>query len=494
MKSSLSARAIRMALPAALLLLMLGGCVQGPRSVGEGASSGDLNIIIFMADGWGFHQMEAASLYQHGWRRGQIYHQFPVRMAAATYPHGSGYDPAKAWERFEYFMTGHTDSAAAATAMSTGHKTLNRRVGIDPDGEHLTHLMHRAQKRGMAAGVVSSVPIVDATPTGFAIHLEDRWNHERLAQLMIRKSGLDMILAGGHPYYDGSGRRYESPEDHQYFLVGGKEDWERIVAGRAGTEGGRPPWRLVETLDEFRSLQTGRVEDRILGIPRTHRTLQYDRDGNGDAQPFEVPFIEGIPTLVDLTLAGLNILNRQGNGFVIMIEGGAIDWAGHHNNSPRLIEEHVDFDKAIVAAVDWVERNSSWDNTLMIVVSDHECGYLLGPGSGPDADPMWRPVAYRGKGVMPAFEWHSKNHTNQLVPFFAKGIGAKRFGEFVEGIDPEYGPYIHLAAIGRLTAELVEGRPLTTHRPATGHKNTKHPVSTNGECSSCMNTQTTTAQ
>ena len=207
--------------------------------------------------------------------------------------------------------------------------------------------------------------------------------------------------------------------------------------------------------DEFLELIDGEVTDRILGIPRVRGGLQYDRDGNGDAEPFEVPFIEGIPTLEQMTRAALNVLSQQGDGFFVMVEGGAIDWAGHHNNSPRLIEEHVDFDNAVQAAVDWVEAHSSWNETLIIVTSDHECGYLLGPGSGPDAEPMFRPVEHRGKGVMPGLEWHSDGHTNKLIPFFARGIGAEQFREHIIDIDPERGPYLHIKAVGRVGFELL---------------------------------------
>lgn len=461
-------------LASALLVGLLAGCASNAVSEQptDPAVQPVRHIIVFVADGSGYHHMEAASLYQFGWRGGQVYQDFPVRLAAATYPHGGSYDPERAWEDFEYFKEGATDSAAAATAMSTGVKTKSGRVGIGPDGERLTHLAHRAQRRGMAAGVISSGPIVDATPTSFAIHAEDRWDFESIARKMIEESALDMILAGGHPLYDGDGQRFEDPEDHEYFLVGGKELWEKILAGEAG---GQRPWRLVETREAFLDLIEAETDDRILGIPRTHRTLQYDRGGNGEAEPFEVPFIEGGATLEEKTRAGLNVLSQQGDGFFVMIEAGAIDWAGHHNNSPRLIEEHVDFDNAVKAAVEWVETNSSWDETLMIVTSDHECGYLLGPDSGPEASPMWQPVRYRGKGEMPGFEWYSDNHTNKLVPFFARGAAAERFREHTIDIDPQRGPYLHLRAIGRLGIELIEHeRPATSQlisRPADAARN-----------------------
>ncbi len=415
------------------------------------------NIILFVADGWGYHHMEASSIYQFGRRDGQIYQDFPVHLAAATYMHGGDYDPQRAWADFDYFRRGATDSAAAATAMSTGRQTSSGRIGVCPDGERLTHLADHALRRGMAAGVVTSVPLGHATPAGFVAHNEDRGDRAGIGRQMIEESKLDLIMGTGHPLYDNDGRRLDE-QDHDYSHVGGEDVWHRILAGEAGNSGGDRPWRFVETRQEFLELIDGEVEDRILGVPRVDRTLQYRRRGNGDTDPFVVPFIEGIPTLEEMTRGALNVLSQRGDGFFVMVEGGAIDWAGHGNNSPRLIEEHVDFDNAVRAAVEWVEANSSWDETLMIVTSDHECGYLLGPDSGPEASPMWQPIENRGKGEMPGHEWHSTGHTNKLVPFLVRGAAAERFEDYVIGTDPERGPYVHISAIGRLGKELLSGK------------------------------------
>lgn len=64
-----------------------------------------------------------------------------------------------------------------------------------------------------------------------------------------------------------------------------------------------------------------------------------------------------------------------------MSEGGAIDWMGHANDMPRFIEEQIDFNAAVDAVIEWVEANSSWDETLLIVTSDHETGGIWGEGT-----------------------------------------------------------------------------------------------------------------
>ncbi|MEO1239799.1 MAG: hypothetical protein AAFW64_09150 [Pseudomonadota bacterium] len=107
-----------------------------------------------------------------------------------------------------------------------------------------------------------------------------------------------------------------------------------------------------------------------------------------------------------------------------------------------------------------VEANSSWDETLLIVTSDHECGGIWGEGTwtnsvgGPvaadmsdeaRADANYNPIADtfnaflavqdNGAGNMPGYQFASGNHTNDLVPLWAMGVGAERFEQFTRN-DP----------------------------------------------------------
>jgi alkaline phosphatase len=133
------------------------------------------NVIFLVGDGMGYHQIDAASLYQHGTARNQVsvdpdtgrverlpgrasqvYESFPLRLAAATYQHGHHYDPELAWGSFGWVRTTPPDSAATATALATGVRTYNAAIGVDPDGEPVGNLTERARELGKSAGVVSS--------------------------------------------------------------------------------------------------------------------------------------------------------------------------------------------------------------------------------------------------------------------------------------------------------------------------------------------------
>ncbi|MCK5455624.1 MAG: alkaline phosphatase, partial [Melioribacteraceae bacterium] len=238
---------------------------------------------------------------------------------------------------------------------------------------------------------------------------------------------------------------------------GGKEVWDALSNGTAGNDadgdGEVDPWTLIQDRESFQKFMTGETPNRLIGIFKSGQASQVERDTTGETwEPFSIPFIETIPTLSEMTMTTINVLDENQNGFLLMVEGGAIDWAAHAHVLSRTIEEQIDFNKAIEAACDWVEKNSSWDETLIIVTSDHETGYLLGPGSNSaDAATIvdkWKPLKNNGKGKMPGVEWFTGGHTNSLVPFYAKGPGSDLLLKRATRIDPVRGKFIDNTDVG----------------------------------------------
>lgn len=413
------------------------------------------NVIILIADGGGFNHFKSADYYRCGVIPCQRYEDFPVRLAMSTYPAGGDYDPNAAWSDFDYVENNPTDSAAAATAMATGIKSYNAAIGVDSDGNTILNLVERAEQLGKSTGIVTSVPFSHATPAGFVVHNRSRDNYRQIAADMVNISAADVIMGCAHPFYNADGGIKNTPL-HKYVSTA---VWNNLTNGSAGgdadADGIPDPWTLVETRVQFQSLAAGPTPKRVFGVPQVFEMLQVNRSGNAEAAPYETPLIGTVPTLEEMTLAALNVLDEDPDGFFLMVEGGAVDWTGHNNLSGRLIEEMDDFNKSVDAVISWVGENSSWDETLVIVTADHETGYLTGPGSGPQSEgPVWNDPVNNGIGNMPAMEWHSGTHTNSLVPFFAKGRGAQLFKDNIAGQDPVRGPYIDNTSIANVIFSL----------------------------------------
>lgn len=270
-----------------------------------------------------------------------------------------------------------TDSAAAGTALATGYKTNNGMLGLDPEGKTLKNLMEYAREAGKATGVTVTAIIPHATPAAFVAHHTARYHYDIVSEQMAN-SDLDIMIGGGwdnfYPKtFTGSRRR----DDRNLMLEM------------------RQKMPVVTTYEALKN--AGRVRQITAVLAPGHLPHASKRDY----------------TLGDLTEITLGILNKNDKGFVVMIEGSQIDLAAHANDMQRILDETFDFDCAVKVALDFAEADG---NTLVVITADHETGGLTFPYNSIE----------NGKIVDPKFS--SDNHTASMVPVFAYGPGAEKFG------------------------------------------------------------------
>ncbi len=449
------------------------------------------NVILMVADGAGFNTWLAASMYRGQVGR-EIYDQPGwVRLACTTFPLNTAtepkktgqqdpnvvYSPLKAWDPesgYKWLTSSATDSAAAATALSTGQKSYNNAINwSDLDqammGESLPEVAYRA---GKSAGVVTSVQWSHATPAALGgAHNRDRDNYAEIAREMLAAPYLQVIMGAGHPAFDKNGQPKKGElEEGDFRYVGGREEWEKLTSGQH--PGG---WTLIEKKEDFEKLTTGPAPKKVLGTAQVATTLQQARGGLIKmvlpGEPFAEPLNDNVPSLAVMVEGALNVLDDDPDGFFLMVEGGAIDWANHANQLHRMIEEQIDFFAAVEVVVNWVNKNSSWDETLVILTADHECGCLWGPDS--DKKPF-TPIQDAGLGKMPAARYNATKHTNSLVPLYAHGVGAKWFASLVRGEDPYAaqvwgisGKYVDNTDVARVLRSAILGQPVPVNHPVT---------------------------
>ena len=423
------------------------------------------NVILMISDGAGYNTFQATSMYQ-GKVGSQPYEQPGwVKLACSTHPlmrywyaSGTGqdaalvYGPQQAWDSnageygyvkgYDYLHMTATDSAAAATALSTGQKTYVGAINwtnspSDIGTGIIATIAHVARSEGRRVGVVTSVPWSHATPAALGgAHSDSRRNISEIANEMLNSPRLDVIMGCGHPGFDNDGEaRTTDPAYWNYQWVGGQETWDRLVAGThpAG-------WKLIQTKAEFEGL-TGAANPpgKLVGVPQVGSTLQQCRSGWSWDTPYADASVATVPSLQTMTRGALNALGRGTNGFFLMVEGGAVDWANHDNEPGRMIEEQIDFNQAVQAVVDWVDAHSSWDETLVIVTADHETGLIWGPNSG---SVPFQPLVDNGPGKVPGMYYNSTGHSSSLVPVYARGPGADLLVGRAVRTDPIRGAYL----------------------------------------------------
>lgn len=419
------------------------------------------HVVVMIADGWSYNQIVATNAWLG--TANQPYEQFPVRLFMSTYSltklltDSLGYDADRARTDFNYLLLRGTDSAASVTAISTGVKGWDSCLSVDPvTFEPLPTILERAEELGLSTGVVTSVPISHATPAGFAAHDVKRSNYGQIAIEMIDSSGCEVIMGCGHPYFDNNGEPIASPDPKAFHYVGSAAKWSEL---KNGTAGGENPFTLIQSRLDFQKLAEGPTPNRVCGVAQVHSTLQQRRTPeepeNSFTPPFTVPPLNSVPTLSEMTRGALNVLDNNVTGFFLMVEGGAIDWAGHSNQAGRTIEEMIQFSEVVQAVIDWVESKSSWEESLVIVTGDHETGLLLGLDSGPPA--VYNPLINNGKGTMPGGRYYSENHSNMLIPFFAKGEGSQWFDASADLVDSVFGRYLDNTEITSIIFKYYNG-------------------------------------
>ncbi|WP_168211771.1 alkaline phosphatase [Ruania zhangjianzhongii] len=440
------------------------------------------NVIVLIADGMGYNHIDVANLFTDGQATYQDqevnphlathgsdsvpvqdYQSFDVQLAVETgYIYSQPYAGIGAWDTPRHATRDNpnerlnvTDSAAAATAMSTGVRTKGGFLGLDDDEEPLLDMVDVASTEGLATGIATTARFWSDTPAGFAVHTDDDDTDGIIAQLLGHED-LDVIMGGGHPEFTNDGEPKPG-----YFRYLHQDVWEGLNGGPAVE--GLPDWTLVDDRASFQGLATGETPQRVFGLAPTDGALFHDRPGDREI-PFAEPRSEEIPRLPEMALGTLNVLaNASADGFFALIEQATVDSAGHAGELGRTIENMVAFHETVDAVIEWVETESSWAETTVIVTADHETGNLQGAGTLDSGG--FEPIT-GSAGELPAAEFtdftdgepgeqNPHYHTHQLVPLFAQGPAADALAAAATNTDPVRGAYLQNTDIAHvLHAEL----------------------------------------
>jgi alkaline phosphatase len=227
-----------------------------------------------------------------------------------------------------------TDSAAAGTALATGHKTNDGMVGVTPDGRRLETILERARAVGKSTGIITTDALHGATPASFAAHVESRGERGKIAA-QIAASRVDVMM--------GFWKGWFLPKS----AGGEREDGRDLVA-----EMRRAGYEVIFTGDELRQAKG----DRIVGL---------FEDDTG-------------PSLAEMVSAALARLGKNPKGFFLVVEEARIDWECHDNKLEAAVERVRLLDAAVVTGLDFARKDGS---TLVVVTADHETGGLQPDGT-----------------------------------------------------------------------------------------------------------------
>lgn len=325
------------------------------------------NIIVMIGDGMGVAHITALMLennYQ------------PINMERAT-----SVGLVKTYSANNRV----TDSAAAATAFATGHKTNNSTLGRDTTGERVESILEKARNKSMRTGLVVTSDITNATPAGYYAHVKDRKEIEKIAEQLV-EADVDIWFGGGKKAF------FE------------REDGRNLIS-----EMENKGYKIIYNIEDARGIESGK-----LGALLSEKGYIPGAEERGNYLPLA-------------TQKSLEILSKNNNnGFFLMVEGSQIDSGGHSNNIQKIKSETKDFDNAVNIAFAFADENPG---TLVVILSDHETGGLSIPSNDSDFTTSEKRIDYL---------FGSTSHTATMTPLFAYGASAHRFSRVLENTDVFY--------------------------------------------------------
>ncbi|MGD7024851.1 alkaline phosphatase [Rossellomorea vietnamensis] len=245
-----------------------------------------------------------------------------------------------------------TDSAPAATALSTGHKSNDKFIGVLPalvntpgvnkvkskDAYRpVANVLEGAQEIGKATGIIATSEIQHATPAGFSSHVTHRSNYGDIAEQQVYQE-IDVVLGGG--------KEALSPGTTKNARKDG-EDLLKVIEAN--------DYDFVESRDELMKSNS----DKIWGsFAPSALAYDFDRQASQNQEP----------SLADMTKKAINTLNKDEDGFFLFVEGSKPDWAAHGNDTIGIISDVLAFDSAVEEALKFAKEDG---NTMVIAVSDH---------------------------------------------------------------------------------------------------------------------------
>ena len=293
-----------------------------------------------------------------------------------------------------------TDSAPSAAEFATGVKSYNDGVNVTEDGRFVETLFAKLQREeGWKVGTVTSVPFDHASPAAMYAHNVERDDYQDLAREMLglesivqkdgkgpRLAGLDVVIGAGYGQFliDShlAAQGKNAVKDQNLYIA--DADLKSIDVKNGGKYIVVTTGLDVKGEDSLAKAakMAAKGENRLFGLfGTTFPHLPY-RTADGDYRPaagikgtresYSADDLFENPTLADMTNAALAVLGaKPDRKFAMFVEAGDVDFALHDNNLDNAIGAVHSGDVAVRIILDWVEKNSNWDDSVLIVTADH---------------------------------------------------------------------------------------------------------------------------
>ena len=285
------------------------------------------NVILLIPDGCSLATVSAARWYQ--WYNHpdkeflaiDPYLSGTVRTTCSNAPIGDSAPTTSC------YMTGYLGLAGWVSTYPTSFGK-NDIYPLDASKEYqpLATLLEAAKLlKNKSTGLVFTCEFPHATPADCSSHSYDRNKYEWIAPQMAHND-INVVIGGGTRHLN--------------------DECERYLKGKG--------WGVFK--DDINAMRD--YDGNNMWALFTPGSMPYDIDRDKQV----------LPSLAEMTEVAIKKLSNDSDGFFLMVEGSAVDFAAHNNDPAAMVTEYLAFDDACKVAFEYARKDG---NTAVIVVPDH---------------------------------------------------------------------------------------------------------------------------
>ncbi|WP_407571502.1 alkaline phosphatase [Deinococcus altitudinis] len=305
-------------------------------------------VILFIGDGMSWNTVRAAELIAKGYNPANGMSNGKLEMET-----GLSSIASVTTSSYDSFLV---DSANTASSIATGQKILVNALNVYPDNtaasldnprvETIAEILKRT--RGVGIGLVSTAFGTDATPAAFAAHTRARGDYAAIAdQYFQGVAKPDVMLFGGSNDFIPQ----TSPGSRRKDAVNWIDDSQK------------QGYTFVSTRTDLLKADTA----KLFGLFNLSNFNAYvDRVQYKD--PTALGSFTDQPYLWDMTSKAIETLDKNPNGYFLMVEAGMIDKFEHPLDWQRGVWDALELDKTVALAKKYQETHP---DTLVLVTADH---------------------------------------------------------------------------------------------------------------------------
>ena len=385
-------------------------------------------IFFIVAEGMSVSNEIALSNFLYGKKNMLMWSSFPIQAYMTTWSISSyngvyskdNFDSNKGYnieiagtKPYPYFFTedsetyfknsNFTDSAASATAMSTGQKVYNNSVCYDKQNDKIIpNIVDKINKDKIYnTALITTDNFYSGSSACFFAHNKTIFDHKRIAEEILSETKPE-IVAGTYEIFD----IHKVAESNGYYILENSE---------------------------INKTQVGNLVNKPIFVKvKKYSTLEPNE--NFISESFEYGY--GATKISDMVLYATKILLKKRRPFFMFINFSDIAKANCENDYNGMLGAVQNVNETITEIHELVnseETEMNFDNTLIILVSPYSAGML-------------RFNNYLSKGRLPKskmydenmllktdtdISYKAKNNTNELVSCYCIGAKENVFNRYI---------------------------------------------------------------